>query len=150
MIVLSGRNFRNFPEGNGKANYARAVKLPRPALPFFLSGFRLLLFLFLLIFSPLQEVQSQSLSPLPLIPGLNSRDAMFKQYQQDVEAARRMFFSYRLNTEEREKELASSLTIFCYVPLESDDLLGIAARCNIPYGSLASLNRFSHAEDMMP
>jgi len=70
---------------------------------------------------------------------------MFKQFLADVEASRRVLYSTRRNSSQ---EIASSLTIYSYIPREEDELLGISARCNIPYGTLASLNRFSHAEDL--
>jgi murein DD-endopeptidase MepM/ murein hydrolase activator NlpD len=71
--------------------------------------------------------------------------AVFKQYLLDVEAGRRLLFSPRQKTAQ---ELASALTIYSYAPGENEDLLGIAARCSIPYGTLASLNRLSHIEDL--
>ena len=82
-----------------------------------------------------------------MIPRLDSRDTLFKQFLADVEASRRILYSTRQNAGTTE-QIVSSLTIYCYVPREEDELLGISARCNIPYGTLASLNRYSHAEDM--
>ena len=72
---------------------------------------------------------------------------MFKQYLADVETSRRLLFSSRRNIADPRTEIASSLTIYAYILREEDDLLGISARCNIPYGTLASLNRFSHMEE---
>ena len=85
-------------------------------------------------------------SPLPLIPRLDSRDIMFRQYQADVEAARRHLFSPRRSV----GEAAGFLTIYSYLVQEEDSLLRIAARSNIPIAALASLNRLSHAEDLKP
>jgi len=96
------------------------------------------------------QAEAQIPSPLPSIPRLDSRDTMFRQFQQDVEASRRILFSQRRDPEERAKELAASMTIFSYIPGAGEELIAIAARCNIPYGTLASLNRFSHGEDMIP
>ena len=135
------RKFCRISSGKGKASYGRAGRLLYTALPFFLM---------LLTFLNVQKTAAQTLSTLPIIPRLDSRDTMFRQYQQDVEAARRALYSSRGNLEERAKELAALVTIFSYVPGEGEELIGIAARCNIPYGTLASLNRFSHGEDMMP
>jgi murein DD-endopeptidase MepM/ murein hydrolase activator NlpD len=84
-------------------------------------------------------------SPLPVIGRLDSRDTVFKQYLSDIEAGRRLIFSSRQRAAE---ELASAMTIYSYSPGENDNLLGIAARCNIPYATLASINRLSHLEDM--
>jgi hypothetical protein len=84
-------------------------------------------------------------SALPAIQRLDSRDTVFKQYISDIEAGRRLLFSPK---QKAAGELASALTIYSYTPKENEDLLGIAARCNIPYGTLASLNRYSHLEDL--
>jgi hypothetical protein len=84
-------------------------------------------------------------SALPAIQRLDSRDTVFRQYLSDIEAGRRLLFSSR---QMAAGELASALTIYSYAPRENEDLLGIAARCSIPYGTLASLNRLSHLEDL--
>jgi murein DD-endopeptidase MepM/ murein hydrolase activator NlpD len=78
---------------------------------------------------------------LPLIVRLDSRDLGFAQYQEDVENSRKRLFS---RTGEGERNLGGGLTIYRYIPVEGDDLLSIAARCNIPYSSLASINRLDH------
>ena len=102
------------------------------------------------------SAEAQASSPLPVITRLDSRDTAFKQFQSDVEDSRRLIFSSRpggrqnLPNPAATERIASSITIYSYVPREGEDLLGIAARCNIPYGTLASLNRFSHQEDMVP
>ena len=141
MTFFSTRKFCWISNGEGKASYVRANRLLHQALPFFLISLTLL---------AVHETSAQPISPLPVIPRLDSRNTMFRQYQQDVEAARLALFSSRQNTGERAKELAASMTIYSYAPGEGEELLGIAARCNIPYGTLASLNRFSHGEDMTP
>jgi hypothetical protein len=99
-------------------------------------------------------VEAQAPSPLPVIRRLDSRDAAFKQYLQDVEASRRLLFLSRqgrpsLPDPAMTERIASSLTIYVYIPSEGEDLMGIAARCSLPYGTLASLNRFSHQTDMV-
>ena len=83
-------------------------------------------------------------SPLPFIPRLDSRDVMFRQYMADVQAARRHVISSRRNIE----EAGELLTIYSYLTQEGDDILGIAARSNIPVAALASLNRLSNARDL--
>ena len=87
---------------------------------------------------------------LPVIKRLDTRDTMFKQYLLDVESARRTLFTRQQNPPDREmaETLAASMTIYAYIPQETDDLMGIAARCNVPYGTLASLNRLSHGDDL--
>jgi murein DD-endopeptidase MepM/ murein hydrolase activator NlpD len=80
-------------------------------------------------------------SVLPLISRLDSRDTLFVQYQADVEYSRRRVFGRSPVSEE---DLAGALTIYRYAPREGEDLFSVAARCNIPYAGLASLNRMSH------
>jgi len=97
---------------------------------------------------------------LPAITRLDSRDTAFKQFLSDVETSRRLLFSSRPGNSQGgypvvpdpalSGKIASSLTIYSYTPREGEDIYAIAARCNIPYGTLASLNRLSHQEDMVP
>ena len=109
-------------------------------------------FLILLLTIPRTYTAGAELVPsLPVISRLDSRDTVFAQYLQDVEAARRTLFPFRQSLPDRAtaEKIASSLTIYTYTFRENDELLGIAARCSIPYGTLASLNRLSHTEDMV-
>jgi murein DD-endopeptidase MepM/ murein hydrolase activator NlpD len=46
------------------------------------------------------------------------------------------------------ERIAESLTVYTYIPKEGEDLLALAARCNIPYGTIASVNRLAHPEDL--
>ncbi|WP_245535099.1 M23 family metallopeptidase [Leadbettera azotonutricia] len=101
-------------------------------------------FYFLLFVLPLLGAGENGSLSLPLILRLDSRDAIFKQYLSDVETARKRLFLAQIPPE----AMAESLTVYAYVPLESDDILGLAARCNIPYAALATLNRLSHPEDL--
>jgi murein DD-endopeptidase MepM/ murein hydrolase activator NlpD len=91
----------------------------------------------LFLFPPLiaaQDAGSRSFPPaLPLIARLDSRDVGFVQYQEDVEDSRRRLYG-------RGGE-GLTLTVYRYVPAGGEDLLSLAARCNIPYSSLATLNR---------
>ncbi|MDR1862510.1 MAG: M23 family metallopeptidase [Treponema sp.] len=90
-------------------------------------------------------------SSLPRIANLNSRDTAFVQYLGDVENSRRRLFLARERIGSPEyvpARIAESLTVYTYIPKEGDDLLSLAARCNIPYGTIASLNRFVHPEDL--
>jgi hypothetical protein len=79
------------------------------------------------------------LPDLPHISRLDNRDLGFVQYQEDVENSRRKLFG---RTVGGEGDLA--LTIYRHVPAEGEDLLSLAARCNIPYSTLATLNRLPH------
>ena len=144
--------------GKGKAGCIRVSKPRYPALPFFYvprtrSRFQkerifISIITILLIFAA-DSAGAQELSPLPVIPRLDSRDTVFKQYLQDVEAARRLLFSASRYQPGAAAELAASLTIYSYTPREDDEMLGIAARCSLPYSTLASLNRISHGEEMV-
>jgi len=86
---------------------------------------------------------------LPVISRLDNRDAMFRQYIQDVQVSRQLLFSSRQGPGAAER-LFASLTIFAYVPQEGANLFSIAARTNIPLSTLASLNRLSSHEDFAP
>ncbi|MDR3174623.1 MAG: M23 family metallopeptidase [Treponema sp.] len=88
-----------------------------------------------------QEDPSSPISPgtLPLISRLDNRDLGFVQYQEDVENSRKRLFGRG-----GEGNLAETLTIYRYVPAGGEDLLSLAARCNIPYSSLATINRLPH------
>jgi murein DD-endopeptidase MepM/ murein hydrolase activator NlpD len=82
---------------------------------------------------------------LPLISRLDSRDHLFLQYQEDVENSRRRLFGRSAGLgEDAARDLAGALTVYRYIPGEGEDLFSIAARCNIPYAGLATINRLSH------
>ena len=88
--------------------------------------------------------------PYPVISRLDNRDTMFRQYMADVESARRALFTSRRDPADQAvmDRLTSMLTIYSYTIREGEDLFSIAARSNIPYGTLASLNRFSNPEEV--
>ena len=77
----------------------------------------------------------------PLIARLDSRDDGYKQFIADVEANRRRVFN---RGRETAAALAGSLTVYQYTPREGEDIFFLAARCNIPYSALVSLNRLNH------
>ncbi|MDR1373901.1 MAG: M23 family metallopeptidase [Treponema sp.] len=79
----------------------------------------------------------------PRITKLDSRDTVFRQYQADVEQARRRLFG-RDRTGETPEYPAWDLTVYSYTTELEDDIFGLAARCNIPYSSLATVNRLAH------
>jgi hypothetical protein len=79
----------------------------------------------------------------PVIGRLDGRDTGFKQYIADVETNRKMVFS-RGKNRESPLVLAESITMYQYSPQEGEDLFFLAARCNMPYAALASLNRIRH------
>jgi len=134
MTVFLERGFQKIIRKKGKA-------LP---LPFFYPN-RLHVSVILLFLLAVASVSGETPSPFPVISRLDTRDYAFRQYISDVETARRLVFSSRQN---RTEDLVSYLTIYSYMPGEGDDLMSVAARCNIPYATLASLNRLSHMGEM--
>jgi murein DD-endopeptidase MepM/ murein hydrolase activator NlpD len=76
---------------------------------------------------------------IPVIASMDSRDMGFRQFISDVEGNRRRLVSSRTTAE----QTAKHLTIYRYITKTGDDLFSVAARCNIPYCALASLNRFN-------
>jgi murein DD-endopeptidase MepM/ murein hydrolase activator NlpD len=85
-----------------------------------------------------------------VIKRLDNGDVLFRQYLADVEAARRRLFNRR-DAENRDAAKsgdaspAESLTIYAYTPRSGEDLLSLAARCTVPYDTLATLNRLPAA-----
>jgi murein DD-endopeptidase MepM/ murein hydrolase activator NlpD len=115
---------------------------------FFAAGFGLFLkfavcLFAVLFFVPGHPVFAQETTgALPLIARLDGRDPTFKQYSEDVALGRRAVFS--INGAAGAEDIARKLTLYAYIPTAEDDFLRIAARCNIPYDAIATLNRFSH------
>jgi murein DD-endopeptidase MepM/ murein hydrolase activator NlpD len=75
----------------------------------------------------------------PVINRLDPTDIGFRQFSSDVHANRRRLAGVR----PRPQEAAEHLTIFQYTVQQGQDLFFLAARCNIPYSALASLNRLN-------
>jgi murein DD-endopeptidase MepM/ murein hydrolase activator NlpD len=73
----------------------------------------------------------------PKIERLDNRDAFFKQYIDDVQHNRRRLAAVVV------PNMVEYLTIYQYTARAQDDLFSLAARCNVPYSALASLNRIS-------
>jgi murein DD-endopeptidase MepM/ murein hydrolase activator NlpD len=82
-------------------------------------------------------------SNFPVITRLNNQDIFFKQYISDVESNRRRIFNRERNNDSP-SSLAEHLTIYRYVPRQDEDIFDLAARCNIPYAALVSLNHIRH------
>ncbi|MCL2068093.1 MAG: M23 family metallopeptidase [Treponema sp.] len=76
----------------------------------------------------------------PEIARLDGRDTGFRQFIADVEGNRRRLVSNERNP----AAAAESLTIYQYSPGQGEDIFFLAARCNIPYSALASLNRLDN------
>ncbi|MDR2029229.1 MAG: M23 family metallopeptidase [Treponema sp.] len=119
------------------------------------QGVTLAFFLSLLVFAfPFPgEAQeggaSSGASPadLPLIGRLDYGDTVFRQYLEDMEDTRRRVFN-RQRSGESAETLAGALSIYRYAPREEDDIFSLAARCNIPYAALATLNRLNHPSSL--
>jgi hypothetical protein len=85
----------------------------------------------------------------PRITRLDNSDTMFKQYTSDVAWARGRLFNLQWTEETAANTLQTiteALTIYAYKPPAGDiDLLNLAARCNVPISTLATLNHIAHA-----
>ncbi|MCL2608444.1 MAG: M23 family metallopeptidase [Treponema sp.] len=100
------------------------------------KGYALALFFILLSVRP----EGALAEDFPLIGRMDRRDEGFRQFIADVQANRKLVFNRNLRRRDSDGP-TWSLTIYRYIALEGDDLLSIAARSNIPYSALASLNR---------
>ncbi len=103
-------------------------------------------YLIVLLFLAGAAVYGQSprgVSSYPRIANLNMQDVQFKQFQSDVESAYR-----RLAALERTARgflpIAEDLTIFSYQVKDGEDIFKLAARCNIHYAAISTLNRLEH------
>lgn len=94
----------------------------------------------LFFFLPSVHAQNAETVSFPVIKRLDPGDTGFKQYISDVESNRRRLITFR----GRLKETAEYLTIYQYTPRNEEDIFSLAARCNVPYSSLASLNRLNN------
>jgi murein DD-endopeptidase MepM/ murein hydrolase activator NlpD len=83
----------------------------------------------------------------PFIARLDPQDTGFRQYLQDVETSRRRVFG-RERSGGTPGEIAEALTIYQYRPLAGDDIFTVAARCNIPYAAISTLNGLTHPVEM--
>jgi len=114
------------------------------------KGLSLALFLtFLLSQAWAQPVDGTSVG-FPVITQMNRRDEGFRQYIADVEANRRLVFLLNRRQGITAESIAESLTIYRYIVRDGDDLFSLAARSNIPFSALASLNRLGNQSDIRP
>jgi murein DD-endopeptidase MepM/ murein hydrolase activator NlpD len=103
------------------------------------KGVSLAFFLALLLLPVCDAQDAEAAADFPVITRLDSRDAGFRQYISDVENNRKLLFGRG----SRSEEAAQNLTIYQYTPGQDDDIYFLAARCNVPASSLASLNRLA-------
>ncbi len=78
----------------------------------------------------------------PRIPALISTDPVFKQFSDDVLDAR-----MALAAGKKDKPLP--LHLYSYTVRKGETLIGIAARCSIPYDAIASLNRIASIQESL-
>ena len=114
------------------------------------KGLTLAFFLFFFppFFCPAEDTDSGGLS-FPVIHRLDSADMGFRQFIADVEANRQRLFNRERGGENAARS-TESLTVYRYTPRQGEELLALAARCNIPYSALASLNRIRHPAMLEP
>ncbi|MBP3710342.1 MAG: M23 family metallopeptidase [Treponema sp.] len=74
---------------------------------------------------------------LPCIPMLSSKDAVFKQFADEVE------FNYKQKAAGKNV----SMQFYAYTVQHGDTLLQIAARCVIPYETIATANAIANIDD---
>jgi murein DD-endopeptidase MepM/ murein hydrolase activator NlpD len=104
-------------------------------------SFTLAFFLFISFLPGAQAQNTAGGLSFPVIERMDSRDTGFRQYINDVEGNRRRLASV---ARVRPEDLAEHLTVYQYTARPGDDLLSVAARCNIPYSAIASLNRLNN------
>ncbi len=92
---------------------------------------------------------SESVYAYPRIDNLHIRDIQFKQFQDDVEFSYRRMARQEI-TSQSFLSFAEELTIFSYQVKEHDDILSLAARCNIHYAAISTLNRLAHPSSLVP
>ncbi len=85
------------------------------------------------------DVENTRVVRFPTIRTLNFSDSAFKQYSQEVSE------NYLLLAK-KENPLT---TIYTYTATENDNLLAIAARCNIPYETIATLNNIAFIDSAL-
>ena len=80
----------------------------------------------------------------PEIKQLNRSDPLFKQLQADIQS----YFKHTSRRSEENNSFLPPLQIFTYRLQPDDDLFSLAARFNLPYDTLATLNRLQRASDL--
>jgi len=79
----------------------------------------------------------------PVIRQLNPSDTGFRQFTNDVQGNRRRVTSL-IGARTPPEQIIEHLTIYQYTVSSTDDIFFLAARLNIPYSALASLNRINN------
>ena len=132
-------------------------------MPFFMAPF-LMALLALCLPGPVCPGIEADVPSFPVIGRLEPGDTAFRQYQADVENARRLLFSRRRagpsgggsgsgRTSDTPPAassagpLAEALTIYEYT-VKGEDLLSLAARCTVPSAAIPTLNRIPHIQEL--
>ncbi len=100
------------------------------------GGIRIFLFMSCALWSIASLHLETKPSRYPLIPDLSSLNPVFRQYSDDVSAARIALAG---------ADAKLPLGIYSYRVKSGETLISIAARCSIPYDSIAGLNRIPSA-----
>ena len=108
-------------EGNGKLHYKGVIVL-------------------------LLLVCTAALGDYPRIDTLDSRDVLFRQLQSDLQA----YFQADSRLVGRESVSFPALRVYSYRLAEGMDLLSLAARLNLPYDCIATLNGLDNPEAVRP
>jgi len=103
------------------------------------KGISLAFFLILLCLVPCTAQQTGGID-FPVIKQLNPNDTGFKQFITDVQGNRRRLSGPKASAQ----NAVDNLTIYQYTPRQGDDIFSLAARTNIPYSALASINRLNN------
>jgi len=104
---------------------------------------------FFFISLSLHTIYTQQAGEFPVIHRLDSADIGFRQLASDVEANRmRIARVNNRQTLSSPSEVAELLTIYQYTIRQGEDLLFLAARSNVPYSAIASLNRISNSASL--
>ncbi|MCL2720048.1 MAG: M23 family metallopeptidase [Treponema sp.] len=100
---------------------------------------------FFLLYISLHVCNAQQAGVFPEILRLTPSDTAFRQLSSDIEANRIRLASIRNNRASfSSQNMADHLTIYQYTVRAGEDIFFLAARTNIPYSTLASLNRINN------
>jgi len=80
----------------------------------------------------------------PEIKQLEPSDPLFRQLQADIQS----YHKYTSRSAGGQNTVLPPLQLLSYRLRQDDDLFSLAARLNLPYDTLASLNRLEHAGDL--
>ena len=97
-------------------------------------------FAFFFIFLCLPLLAQTADTNFPVIKNLDPGDIGFRQLMSDVEGNRRRLAGFR----PQPGQAVEHLTIYQYTTKENEDIFFLAARTNIPYAALVSINKINN------